>query len=1533
MSEIKQGSTLKKFIFGTILLLGLSICSAVVISFAVNITYEYNRSNHTARVIGISDMPETLEIPEKVMHSYPITVNGVTTDGPQEEHTVTSIAYSALNGGDRGNLKTLKIPKTITSIDDSIYAGSQSENLLPNLIAFDVNSNNPNYYSLNGVLYNKNKTELLRCPMKLNNSSLSIPSSVTTIGDRAFQGCQMGNWSCNIPQGVTTIGVRAFKECTLTSLQIPNSVTSIGEYAFYKCSSLSGSLTIFGTVNSIGKYAFSGCSNLQSLTLKNGAGSTLVGENIFAGCTGLTSLAIENGAKLGNYMFEGCSKLENAPIPSNITSIPSGLFKSCESLKSVTLPANLTSIGNDAFEYCEGLTQITIPNSVTSIGNYAFHDCKLENVILGTDINSSCLTTIGQSAFSSNKLTGLVLPLKVRTIGTRAFASNSNIQIFIPKECTNNGEDAFGYSLTAFKYSLANNNDIIVEGVADASKAPARVNIPGKVGNYTFGQIGTNAFEGCSNIKQISIPSSVTTIGSRAFKDCTNLESITYKALQETYGTTSGYSYKIVTAGAQDIFDGCTSYKCTFVPNDNNKSIVKPDSDAPIAYYARSTDPNFAQLSNIPVEIKSISNTTNTYNFASNTIGDPYMLVSSIPTNVTISFEDMWVEIDGYTYWFSIDAVANESIVQAVFKKDPNTLFSSDQVDQFDLPAKIWGYPIKVIGAIYINAKKITIPEGVTCVGIVGLPDDGTENFKSATESVVLPESLTSVATYDGEDMEGFKNRSSLKCITIPAGVTSIGEDLFEGCSSLEVIFIPNNISTANLGIPNTTIVYKYEVLSNQGRAPEGEKLVKITNADVQDTSKTIPENITCKEIEKPYIIDSADAVKKNGSSAGSVIQVNHAYSLEHTSAVPATCSSAGNTEYWTCADCNKCFTEDVVDNIYNNTSVAKPIKSTTIIPKEIKLNDTVLQAGSGQHSWSYDYEWSNNDKTFTFTRTCSLCKEVEKLKLNIYSGTYDGQLHDAVTVTQTIPNTTLFYSGDGDNWSSTIPQYKNVGNYLLFVKLKDNKNNTEVSVVDTEINISKRAITVTADDQTQVYGKDAEPLTYTITQGSLVSGEKLNGSLSRVEGNDVGEYTITQGTLTNENNTNYNITFVPGTYLITKANTIAPTVTPYSGTYDGQPHEVEVTGVPSGRTVLYSIDEEIWSTEAPTATNVNETPLTVFVKVQGNANYEDSEIASATITINAKELADNNVSLSATEFGHTGEPQTPTVTVMDESTQLIENTDYTVRYKDSTNNFVESPTAIGTYTVIVEGQGNYTGTVDTNTFEIIETQINKPTVTSYTGTYDSQPHGVEVTDVASGRTVLYSTDQINWSENEIKYTDAGEYVVYVKVQGDASHEDSEIVSGTITINKAATAAPTVTGCNVEYNGQPHGVEVTGVPSGRTVLYSTDQDNWVTTSPTLTNVGSMTVYVKISSDANHNASSVVSAKITIREQGDYILGDINGDGRINTSDYILLYNYVKRKISLDDDVLPRADINKDGRINTSDYIILYNYVKRKIPTL
>ena len=267
-------------------------------------------------------------------------------------NSVTSIGDWAFSGC--SSLTSIEIPNSVTSIGD--YAFS----LVPNIVYNGSASGSPwGARSVNGyvdgyfVYKDSSKTELLACSPAAT-GSITIPNSVTSIGNLAFSGCT-GLTSVTIPNSVISIGVFAFSGCTgLTSVTIPNSVTSIGDDAFSGCTGLTA------PVYNAHVFAYMPTSYSGSYTIPDGIES--IAGSAFYGCTGLTSVT----------------------IPNSMTSIGEGAFAGCTGLTSVTIPNSVTSIGFAAFEGCTGLTSVTnCCIKPQNINTNVFYQCgDLSNIVL-----------------------------------------------------------------------------------------------------------------------------------------------------------------------------------------------------------------------------------------------------------------------------------------------------------------------------------------------------------------------------------------------------------------------------------------------------------------------------------------------------------------------------------------------------------------------------------------------------------------------------------------------------------------------------------------------------------------------------------------------------------------------------------------------------------------------------------------------------------------------------------------------------------------------------------------------------------------------------------------------------------------------------------------------------------------------------------------------------------------------------------------------------------------------------------------------
>ena len=188
------------------------------------------------------------------------------------------------------------------------------------LINISVDKGNENYSLLDGILYNKEMTEILYVPGGyVNYGTVQLADNIVAIQDDLFAGRKIQNVA--IGKNTTQIGANAFKGCPLKTIS-GESVQKIGDNAFYGC----------------------------PLKTVNFPALKTVGESSFYGCNVLTAISFADDAEsIGDYAFYGCS-----------------------GLTSITIPDGVTSIGDEAFRGCSGLTSVTIGNGITSIGDFAF---------------------------------------------------------------------------------------------------------------------------------------------------------------------------------------------------------------------------------------------------------------------------------------------------------------------------------------------------------------------------------------------------------------------------------------------------------------------------------------------------------------------------------------------------------------------------------------------------------------------------------------------------------------------------------------------------------------------------------------------------------------------------------------------------------------------------------------------------------------------------------------------------------------------------------------------------------------------------------------------------------------------------------------------------------------------------------------------------------------------------------------------------------------------------------------------------------
>ncbi|GHU03663.1 hypothetical protein FACS1894147_07900 [Spirochaetia bacterium] len=435
--------------------------------------------------------------------------------------SVTSIGDSAFYGC--GNLKSIHIPARVTSIGDGAFGGSQyaADGVVHSgLEAITVDPRNASYSSRDGVLFNKTATVLVCYPANRKETLYTIPDGVTGIGASAF-GCINDLRAVSIPASVTSIANNAFEGCSSLSVVTvhavrPPKITDNGDFLYY----LDG-VPLYVPAASLAAYRgadeWKDCKKLlpeTPLHARQMSAGFAVHDGVLIGYSGSAATPLIPAdwgvTSIGEEAFKGCTSLTSINIPVGVTKIDDDAFSDCTGLTSVSIPEGVTTIEYSAFSGCTGLSSIRIPASVTSIGNYVFSGC-ISLTSIPVDANNKNYVSRDGVLFNKSGDTLLAYPagLKAR-------------QYTIPAGVTEIESGAFWGS-----------NDL------------TSVNIPAGVTS-----IDAHTFRNCTGLTSVSIPASVTSIDMYAFVGCTGLTSITIGtnvSLRTSYGDADAFENKFVT--------------------------------------------------------------------------------------------------------------------------------------------------------------------------------------------------------------------------------------------------------------------------------------------------------------------------------------------------------------------------------------------------------------------------------------------------------------------------------------------------------------------------------------------------------------------------------------------------------------------------------------------------------------------------------------------------------------------------------------------------------------------------------------------------------------------------------------------------------------------------------------------------------------------------------------------------------------------------------------------------------------------------
>jgi len=369
--------------------------------------FEYSENEDgTINILRYTGENATIAIPEKI-----------------NEKEVTTIGNLAFDDCYK-NTKII-IPKTIKNIASNAFNNCFS------LKSIEVNKDNKYYLSEDGVLFNKDKTKLIRYPEALEfKKTYEIPEGVKTLEQFSFYNCK--NISrIVVPKSVEEIENSSIYNCEYSTIdvskenknykdidgvlfnksgkvlikypikreenkyEVPEDVKRISSYAFFNTNIKS--LTIPDSVIEIGNMTFFK-SKAENIILSNNIENT--GDSGFRECKNLKEIKIPSGVKsIGSYAFNECTNLNSVSLPEGLIEIKNNAFNKCTSLVNINFPKTLYKINSYAFSDCTSLENITIYNGLKILGDYAFYKCtNLSNINVPYEF-----TKIGTNVFEGTK--------------------------------------------------------------------------------------------------------------------------------------------------------------------------------------------------------------------------------------------------------------------------------------------------------------------------------------------------------------------------------------------------------------------------------------------------------------------------------------------------------------------------------------------------------------------------------------------------------------------------------------------------------------------------------------------------------------------------------------------------------------------------------------------------------------------------------------------------------------------------------------------------------------------------------------------------------------------------------------------------------------------------------------------------------------------------------------------------------------------------------------------------------------------------
>ncbi len=587
-----------------------------------------------------------------------------------------------------------------------------------------------------------------------------------------------------IPAHINRIPVRYIEENVfngkenLKSVTIPNSIHNIGANAFNGCKRITA-LTLGTGLQEIGLGAFAGCVSLTELTIPANV-KTLVGPywsddaGVFENCTGLVKVIIGDDVTdfaetvIGARSFKNCTALKELYVGSNVVEIEESAFENCTLLETIIFNENLLTIGNSAFSGDENIKSVAVPNSVYSIGTNAFYNCKrINSLVLGTGLNE-----IGFGAFASCvSLKEVVIPANVKTIigpywsdDSGAFENCTGLsKVTIGDNTADFAETVIG--IRAFKNCTSLKEVYIGSNVLTIDEAAFAycTSLETLTLEENLKNINLDAFYANENLKSLSIPNSVNIIGDNAFIACIRMTSVTF-----------GSGLQQIGFGA---FAGCVSLTELTIPA-NVKMLVGP--------YWSDDSGVFENC----VGLVKVTIGDDTADFAETIIGTRAFKNCTALKELYIGSNVLTIEESAFENCVALETLALEENINTI---GANAFYGNENIKSLVVPNSVYS-----IGSnAFYNCKRmeaLTFGTGLTEIGFGAF-----YNCVTLTELTIPVNVKTIDGPYWSDDAGAFENCTGLVKVTIGDDTadfaeTTIGNDAFKNCISLEEVYFGSNV-------------------------------------------------------------------------------------------------------------------------------------------------------------------------------------------------------------------------------------------------------------------------------------------------------------------------------------------------------------------------------------------------------------------------------------------------------------------------------------------------------------------------------------------------------------------------------------------------------------------------------------------------------------------------------------------------------------------------------------------------------------------